>query len=95
MNFLLEPWNKDINAKKIVGLLAHYCLERYIRKYVCNNLDYSLLVQLIVKKHSKGNQSVRGTLYSKSPAIFTKFDDSFALPSFNVQLKLYQALPLP
>ena len=32
MNFLLlEPWNKDINAKKIVGLLAHYCLERYIR----------------------------------------------------------------
>ena len=31
MNFLLELWNKDINAKKIVGLLAHYCLERYIR----------------------------------------------------------------
>ena len=31
---------------------------------------------------------MRGTLYSKSPAIFTKFDDSFALPSFNVQLKL-------
>ena len=31
MNFLLELWNKDINAKTIVGLLAHYCLERYIR----------------------------------------------------------------
>ena len=32
MNFLLlEPRNKDINAKKIVGLLAHYCLERFIR----------------------------------------------------------------
>ena len=32
MNFLLlETWNKDINAKKIVGLLAHYYLERCFR----------------------------------------------------------------